>query len=139
MTDSLTSSIKIASSAIAAQSMRMRVVTENLANANSTGRSAGSDPYARKTISFESMMDDVAGSPGVRISEINVDSSPFRIEHSPSHPAADAKGDVKMPNVNVMVELADMREATRSYESNVQVVRQARELISMSIDLMRST
>ena len=137
MADDLLGAMKVAASGLEAQTQRLRVVAENLANAQSTGVAPGSDPYARKTISFSSVLDEAAGAELVRIDSLGVSSEPFRVEHNPSHPAADAKGNVKLPNVSVLIELADMREANRSYEANLQVVKQARDMISMTIDLLR--
>ena len=139
MLDPLQASLKIAASGLEAQSTRLRVVSENLANAQSTGKTPGADPYTRKTISFESELDEAMGANLVKVDGIERDRSPFRIEHDPGHPAADANGYVKLPNVNMLVEMADMREANRSYEANLQVIKQAREMISMTIDLLRST
>ena len=116
----------------------MRVVSENLANAQSTGTTPGSDAYRRKTITFDNELDRVSGATMVRIAGIGTDRSDFRVEHNPSHPAADEAGYVKLPNVNMLVEMADMREASRSYEANLQVIKQAREMVSMTIDLLRS-
>jgi flagellar basal-body rod protein FlgC len=138
MIDPLKLSLRIASSGIDAQSTRMRVVAENIANFESTGKTPGSTPYSRKTVTFADELDDATGSKFVKVDRISNDTSPFRLEHNPSHPAADAQGFVKMPNVDVMVEMADMREANRSYAANVQVVKQAREMISMTIDLLRT-
>jgi len=109
-----------------------------LANAQSTGRTPGADPYTRKTISFETEVDRVTGANLVRVESIERDRSPYRIEHDPGHPAADENGFVKLPNVNILVEMADMREANRSYEANLQVIKQAREMIAMTIDLLRN-
>ena len=138
MFDPLQATLKIGASGLEAQSRRLRVLSENLANANSTGKTPGADPYARKTISFESQVDEALGTSFVKVAGIDRHRSPFRIEHNPGHPAADAKGFVKMPNVDIMVEVTDMREANRSYEANLQVIKQAREMISMTIDLLRS-
>ncbi|HLS18242.1 MAG TPA: flagellar basal body rod protein FlgC [Paracoccaceae bacterium] len=138
MTDPLQASLRIASSGLEAQSARMRVVSQNLANAHSTGRVPGGDPYRRKILTFESEFDHAAGASLVRVARPGVDHSPFRLEHDPGHPAANAAGFVKLPNVSMLIEMADMREASRSYEANLQVVRQAREMISMTIDLLRS-
>jgi flagellar basal-body rod protein FlgC len=137
--DPLQAALKVSSSGLEAQSKRLRVVSENLANSQSTGRTPGADPYARKTISFESEMDEAIGVSTVKVAGIDRQGGPFRVEHNPGHPAADANGYVKLPNVDVMVEVADMREANRSYEANLQVIKQAREMISMTIDLLRST
>lgn len=139
MIDPLQVSLKIAASGLEVQSKRVRVVSENLANAQSTGRTPGADPYTRKTISFETEVDRVTGANLVRVDSIERDRAPYRIEHDPGHPAADANGFVKLPNVNILVEMADMREANRSYEANLQVIKQAREMISMTIDLLRSS
>ncbi|MCQ8780915.1 flagellar basal body rod protein FlgC [Mangrovibrevibacter kandeliae] len=138
MIDPIISSLKIAASGLQAQSTRLRVVSENIANAQSTGQTAGSDPYRRKIVTFGSVLDAVSGSEMVQIDGIDGDRTPFRVEHDPGNPAANADGYVKMPNVNMLVEMADMREANRSYEANLQVVKQSRDLISMTIDLLRS-
>jgi flagellar basal-body rod protein FlgC len=139
MADPLQAALKIAASGLAAQSNRLRVVSENMANAQSTGTTPGSDPYTRKTISFESELDDSIAANLVKVDRIELSRAPYRLEHDPSNPAADEKGYVKLPNVNVLVEMADMREANRSYEANLQVMRQARDMITMTIDLLRST
>jgi flagellar basal-body rod protein FlgC len=136
--DPLSSSLRIASSGLETQSARLRVVSENIANAQSTGAYAGADPYARKTITFESELDRATGDSIVAVKALGVDATPFRLEHMPGNPAADGKGDVKMPNVDLLFEMADMREANRSYEANLQVVKQTRQMINDTIDLMRS-
>jgi flagellar basal-body rod protein FlgC len=139
MSDPMQVAIKVAASGLEAQSRRMLVVSENLANASSTGSTPGADPYARQTVSFESALDDASGANLVQVDRVDIDNKPFRIEYDPGHPAADAEGNVKLPNVDMLVELADMRETNRSYEANLQVVKQARSLISMTIDLLRSS
>lgn len=136
--DALTAALKVAASGLGAQSERLRVVSENLANAQSTGTTPGSDPYRRKTISFVSELDRTSGSSTVVVNSIDRDPSDFPVEFQHGNEAADDKGYVKMPNVNVLIEMADMTEANRSYEANLQVVKQARDLISMTIDLMRN-
>jgi flagellar basal-body rod protein FlgC len=136
--DSLQAALKIASSGLDAQSRRVRVASENLANASSTGRAPGADPYARKTISFETEFNDALGASLVKVSAVGEDRSSFKLEHDPQHPAADANGMVKTPNVNILVEMADIREATRTYEANLQVVKRAREMLSQTIDMLRS-
>ena len=138
MADPMQVAIKVAASGLEAQSRRMLVVSENLANASSTGSTPGANPYTRKTVSFESALDDASGAKLVQVDSVETDNRPYRIEYDPSHPAADADGNVKLPNVDMLVELADMRESNRSYEANLQVVKQARSLISMTIDLLRS-
>ncbi|MGD9913109.1 MAG: flagellar basal body rod protein FlgC [Rhizobiaceae bacterium] len=136
--DPLSTALKVASSGLTAQSERLRVVSENLANAQSTGSTPGAEPYRRKTISFAAEVDRGSGAAFVDVAAIKNDPSNFQVEFQPGHEAADAAGYVKMPNVNPLIEMADMREANRSYEANLQVIKQARELISMTIDLMRT-
>jgi flagellar basal-body rod protein FlgC len=137
MPDPLQTSLLIAASGLQAQSTRLRVVSENIANAQSTAAVAGGDPYARKTVSFESTLDRASGVNLVQIKSIGVDSTPFKLEHDPGNPAADANGLVKMPNVDMLIELADMREANRSYEANLQVAKQSAEMLSTTIALMK--
>ena len=139
MVDPIRAAVKVAASGLEAQSKRMLIVSENLANATSTGNTPGALPYARKTISFQATMDDLVGAKLVQIDRVDTDRKPFRVEHDPSHPAADANGNVMLPNVDMLVELADMRETNRSYEANLQVVKQARSMMSMTIDLLRSS
>lgn len=136
--DALTAALKVAASGLGAQSERLRVVSENLANAQSTGSAPGADPYQRKTISFASELDRASGVSLVGVNSIDRDHSAFPVEFEPGNEAADENGYVKMPNVNPLIEMADMQEANRSYAANLQVVKQARELISMTIDLMRN-
>ncbi len=137
MSDPLTATMHIASSGLQAQSERLRVVSENLANARSTGKTAGSDPYSRKTITFESEFDRAQAAAMVKVKDIGTDKAPFVVEYEPGHPAADENGYVKMPNVNVLLELADMRETNRSYEANLKVMTQAREMVMRHIGLLR--
>ena len=137
MQDSLETALRIAASGLQAQSTRLRVVSENIANAQSTGSTPGADPYARQTVSFESEMDRTLGADLVRVKSIGADSTPFKFEHDPGNPAADENGMVKMPNVDVLTELADMREANRSYEANLQVAKQSAEMLSTTIGLMK--
>lgn len=139
MIDPIKVAIQVASSGLEAQSRRMLVVSENLANATTTGSTPGAQPYTRKTVSFESVLDDVSGANLVKVDRVDIDKRPYRVEYDPGHPAADADGNVKLPNVDMLVELADMRESNRSYEANLQVVKQARALSSMTIDLLRSS
>lgn len=137
MNDPLQASLKIASSGMEVQSTRLRVISENVANAESTGSTPGSDPYVRKTISFDNELDRASGIQTVRVKRIGLDDQPFKVELDPGNPAADSKGFVKLPNVNLLVELADMREANRSYEANLQVVKQSGDLTSMTIGLLK--
>ena len=137
MIDPLRDSTQIAYSGLGAQSLRLRVISENIANARSTGDTPGSDPFARKIVSFERELDRVSGASTVRVKDIFADERPFKLEHDPGNPAADAEGMVKTPNVDVLVELSDMREANRSYEANLQVVKQSNELMTMTINMLK--
>lgn len=138
MVDPLTAALKVAASGMGAQSERLRIVSENLANAQSTGTTPGSDPYQRKTVTFAAELDRASGGNFVDVASISRDRTAFPVEYQPGHEAADEFGYVKLPNVNMLVEMADMREANRGYEANLQVIKQARQLISMTIDLMRN-
>lgn len=135
--DILSASMAISGSALEAQSVRLKIVSENLANSNTTGTEKGSDPYQRKTITFASVFDKALGVNTVKVQKIGLDQSAFKLEHEPNHPAADENGFVKRPNVSPLLEMADMRETSQSYEANVQALKQARSLVQMSIDMMR--
>ena len=137
MMDPLAASLKVAGAGLAAQSARLRVVSENMANAQSTGKSPGADPYRRKTIAFVNELDRVLGARLVRVRSIGADPTPFMLEHDPGNPAADANGDVKRPNVNLLVEMGDMREANRAYEADLQIMKQSRDLLAMTVDLLK--
>ena len=137
MIDPLQASMTIASSGLSVNSARMRVTSENIANAQSTGTAPGADPYRRKTITFESALDDATGADTVRVADVGTDNAPFIVERDPGNPAADTQGFVKLPNVNLIMEMADMREANSAYEANLQVVKESRDLISMTIDLLK--
>lgn len=138
MIDPLQTAIGAASSGLQAQSTRLRITAENLANVHSTGSSPGADPYARKTIQFATELDRASGASSVKIKAIGVDRTPFSTELDPGNPAADAQGRVKISNVNAMVEMADMREAGRSYEANLQMIKQTRSMVMATIDLLRN-
>lgn len=139
MFDPLKVSQKIAASGLDVQAHRMRVIAENMANAQSTASEAGGDPYARKTIVFANVFDEGLGANLVGVDQIGTDPTPFRVEREPGHPAADEDGNVKYPNVNVLVEMGDMREANRSYEANLQMMKQSRAMVMMTVDLLRSS
>ncbi|MBX3531280.1 MAG: flagellar basal body rod protein FlgC [Rhizobiaceae bacterium] len=136
--DPLTTALKVGASGLAAQSERLRIVSENLANAQSTGNAPGADAYRRKTITFAAELDRATGANSVQVQQIARDRSDFPVEYNPGHEAADAAGYVKLPNVNILVEMSDMREAVRGYEANLNTIKQARDIVSMTIDLLRS-
>ncbi len=137
--DPLAASLRIAGSGLEAQSTRLRIVSENIANARSTGDTPGADPYRRKTITFGAELDQATGADVVSVKKLGVDQSKFIEEFDPGNPAADEKGMVKMPNVNILVEMADMREANRTYEANLQTVKQSRDLIAATLDLLKAS
>jgi len=125
----------IAASALRAQQQRMRIIAENMANANSTSRSPGGDPYRRQAPVFEPTR--VGGGQGVKMTRVEPDTSEFKSEYEPGHPSADAKGYVKMPNVSTLVESMDMRDAQRAYEANLNVIETARAMQMRTLDLLK--
>lgn len=125
----------IAATALRAQQARMRVIAENMANAQSVSRSAGGDPYRRQIPVFEPYKTD-AGQ-GVRMAKVEPDRKEFRSVYDPSHPSADDKGYVKMPNVDTLVEALDMKEAQRAYEANLNVIETARTMEMRTLDLLK--
>ena len=135
--DALSSITSIAASGMHAQGERLKVVAENVANAESTGGAPGADPFRRKTISFAERVDRASGASLVEVERVGRDRSPFDLRHDPSHPAADAEGYVKMPNVSAILEMSDMREAVRSYEANLGVYESARAMRRRLVDLLR--
>ena len=135
--DPLKSIMQTSASGMHAQSARLKVISENVANAQSTSSEPGGDPYRRKLITFEEMVDRNTGSKIVKVDRIVEDKSDFTLQYDPTHPAADANGYVKMPNVNTLVEMTDMREASRSYEANLNLLNAGRTMISQTIDMLR--
>ena len=130
-------SISIAASGLRAQAGRMRILSENLANADSTAQGPGTDPYRRKIPTFRSEVDRALDAHVVAMGRVRTDASDFRLKHEPGHPSADANGNVRYPNVNPMIEMTDMREAQRSYEANLNVLQLARTMIGRTLDLLR--
>ncbi len=125
---------KIASSGVHAQRTRLQVIAENLANADSTGATPGAEPYRRKTIAFSELVS--GGASMVGIDGIGRDTAAFQMEYDPAHPAADADGYVKMPNVNTLAELADMREASNSVQAALNMIQTGRRMKSQLIGLL---
>lgn len=136
--DPLSAASKIAGSGLEAQATRLRIVSENIANARSTGDTPGADPYRRKTITFGAELDRATDVELVGIKKLGTDASDFVEEYDPNHPAANERGMVKVPNVNLLIEMADMREANRTYDANLQTIKQTRELIASTIELLKS-
>ncbi|TAK49680.1 MAG: flagellar basal body rod protein FlgC [Xanthobacteraceae bacterium] len=131
-------SMSIAASGLRAQAGRMRIISENIANADSTAQTPGGEPYRRKVPTFSSELDRSLDARTVGLGKVRPDKSAFRLKHEPGHPAADANGNVKYPNVNSMVEMADMREAQRSYEANLNVVGATRRMIQRTLDILKA-
>ena len=131
-------SMAIAASGLRAQAGRMRIISENIANADSTPSSAGADPYRRKIPTFRSEMDRALGANLVELGRTQNDTSDFRLRYEPGHPAADQNGNVKYPNVNPLIEMTDMREAQRSYEANINVIGATRRMLQRTIDILKA-
>ena len=131
-------SLKIAASGLRAQTGRMRVIAENIANADSTTRSPNEDPYRRKVPTFVSKFDKALGAATVEMGRVERDKTAFRSRYEPGHPAADANGYVKYPNVEPLTETVDMREAQRSYEANLNIVTATRRMILKTLDILKA-
>jgi flagellar basal-body rod protein FlgC len=131
-------SLGIATSALRAQAGRMRVISENIANADSTAPTAGGDPYRRKVPSFSSALDRALDARVVTLGKIRPDQTPFSLKYEPNNPAADNTGYVKYPNVNPLIEMSDMREAQRSYEANLNIIAATRRMIARTLDILKT-
>jgi flagellar basal-body rod protein FlgC len=129
------SAMAVAASALRAQQSRMRIIAENIANAESTAETSGGAPYRRQIPVFEAR--NVDGATGVALAEVRPDQSDFRMDYDPSHPAANADGYVMRPNVDTLVEAMDMREAQRAYEANLNVIETARSMESRTLDILK--
>lgn len=125
------------SAAMKAQSERIKVISENIANSETTGLTSAADPYRRKTIFFENVKDDESGANVLQVKKIERDKSDFKMIYRPEHPAANADGYVKYPNVDRNLESIDIREAQKSYEANVTAIEVTKQMMERSLDLMR--
>ena len=125
----------VAASALKAEQARMRIIAENIANADSTATTKGGDPYRRQTPVFTAAPID--GATGVKLAQVTPDMSDFTLEYDPAHPAADANGYVKKPNVNPLIETMDMREAQRAYEANINVIETSRAMTEKTLDILQ--
>ncbi len=138
MSSEILDAMKISAQGMRAQGTRIRVISENVANADTTGDTPGADPYRRQNITFKNTLDRELGIKTVKVDDIGVDrEAPFRLKFIPDHPAADANGYVKMPNVNTLIEMMDIREAQRSYEANLGMIEQAKTMALRTIDILR--
>ena len=134
----LMKSIAVAASGLRSQSGRMRVISENIANADSGPERAGAEPYRRKIPTFQRRLDRELEAQVVNVGRVQRDQSAFKSKYEPGNPAADAEGNVQMPNVNTLVESMDMREAQRSYEANLNLITSTRRMIQRTIDILRA-
>lgn len=132
-----TKSLQIAASGLNAQSARMRIIAENLANADSAARTADADPYRRRIPTFESFFNKELDGLDVKLGRTQFDMTAFETRFEPGHPAADASGYVRYPNVNPLIESMDMREAQRTYEANLNVVTSTRQMVGRTLDILR--
>jgi flagellar basal-body rod protein FlgC len=133
----LKTSIDVSASGLRAQSLRMRVIAENLANGDSVATTAGGQPYRRRVTTFQAQVDRASGATSVKVKSIVGDKAAFARVYSPGNPAADAAGYVQRPNVNSLVEAADMKAAQRSYEANLNAIEAARGMAMRTLDLLR--
>ena len=133
----LIKSMLVSASGMKAQTSRMKVISENLANANSTAKTADGDPYRRKTLSFKNEMDKALGISRVKVAGQGTDKSEFQLRYEPGHPGANADGYIKLPNVQPLIEVADMQQAQRTYEANLSIVDTAKAMLSRTIDLLK--
>jgi flagellar basal-body rod protein FlgC len=131
-------SLTIAASGLRAQMGRMRIITENIANADSVAETPGGDPYRRRIVTFSAELDRSIGADVVKLGQVQTDNSDFLVKHEPGNPAANAQGDVKYPNVNTLVEMTDLRDAQRSYESNLNVITATRKMLQLTIDMLKA-
>ena len=133
----LKATVDVSASALRAQSLRMRIIAENLANADSVSATPGGDPYRRRIATFQAEVDGASGGMGVEVRGIVTDKSAFSRVYQPGHPASDAKGYLLRPNVNGLVETSDMKAAQRSYEANLSAIEAAKSLTMRTIDLLK--
>ena len=131
-------SLAIAASGLRAQAGRMRIISENIANADSTASAPGADPYRRKIPTFTSELDRSLDAQVVTLGNTQTDSSAFQVKYEPGNPSADQNGNVKYPNVNPLIEMTDMREAQRSYEANINVISATRRMLQRTIDILKT-
>jgi flagellar basal-body rod protein FlgC len=131
-------SILIAATGLRAQSSRMRIISENIANSSSTAQTPDGDPYRRRIPTFSTNFDRELQATVVSMGNVRNDQSQFTVRNEPGHPAADAAGNVKYPNVNALIESVDMREAQRSYEANLNVITATRRMIARTIEILRA-
>lgn len=133
----LLESLHISAAGLQSQGTRLRTIAENVANADSTAQVPGGEPYRRKVVTFANELNRELGFETVQVSGVVPDRSDFGLRFDPGHPAADDRGYVLTPNVNSLLEMADMREAQRSYEANLKVIQSSRSMLQQAVDLLR--
>ncbi len=133
----LLKSMTISASGMKSQGERMRVISENLANKDSVGRTPDEDPYRRKMVTFKNELDRELGARKVNVDKVVEDKTDFGLKYDPSHPAANEDGYVKVPNVNALVEVMDMKETQRSYQANLGVIDASKKMIMQTLDILR--
>jgi flagellar basal-body rod protein FlgC len=138
MSSDLMSAMGAAATGLRAQTVRIRISAENLANADTTASMPGADPYRRKAPVFRTYYDREVGADTVRVTGSRLDTAPFPEKYDPSHPAADARGYVKMSNVSALIEMADLREAQRAYEANLNVIESSRAMMLGVVSLLKA-
>lgn len=137
MANEVTDIFAISGSALKAQSQRMKIIAENVANANTTPSSPGQKPYQRQVITFKKEFDKALGAYKVKVDGVRQDNSEFVKKFDPSHPAADAQGYIMQPNVNPLIETMDMSEASRSYQANLDVISASRSMVLKTIGMLQ--
>ena len=135
--DDIIRTMRISGSGMRAQGQRLRVIAQNIANANSLPQEPNENPYRRKVLTFRNEFDRATGIDLVKVNRVRSDMSEFSRRYEPSHPAADADGYVLTPNVNTIIEMTDMREAQRSYEANMNVIKTSKSMLSSALELLR--
>ena len=130
-------SLILSAAGMKAQGERLRIIAENLANSDSAATTPGGDPYSRKVVTFQNVLDRELNMKLVEVDRVREDKSEFPLKYDPTHPGADENGYVKMPNVNTLIEMMDMREAQRSYEANLKVIEASRTMLTRTVDILR--
>jgi flagellar basal-body rod protein FlgC len=135
--DDIARTLRISAAGMRVQGARIRMITENIANADTTAAAPGGEPYRRQVMTFRNAFDREIGADTVRIGKVSRDPSPFVEKFDPGHPAADARGYVRTANVSALIETADLKEAQRSYEANLGVIKASKSMLQQTIDVLR--
>lgn len=133
----LNTALTISARGMDAQTTRLRVIAENLANQDTTGSTPGGTPYRRKTITFGNQVEQALGASTVKVKQVGRDNTEFPLRYDPGHPAADKNGYIRAPNVNSFIEVMDMREAERSYAANLAVMQVSRSMLTRTVEMLK--